>query len=391
LTNGSISANPSGGTGEYIITWDGLPNAGSSISNLVAGVYTINVTDTNGCQISESFVVSEPQPLVLNATSTVAICGANDGTISLTISGGTGPYSTTWSGPTNIPANNLNPTGLTQGVYTANVTDANNCSQTIQIEVEGSDNISVLGNVTNVNCHGEATGGVSIVPENATGTVTVIWFDNQQNQVGSGTEISDLPIGTYNFILTDELGCSAQGTFNVSQPDSLWVEFSVFTYSDGYNVSDYNMSDGSIDVEVGGGVPQYEITWTGPTNIFDGDLNPNNLSAGNYILTVIDQNGCVLDTLIVLTQPDDIRLPTGFSPNGDGINDNYVIPGLDQHTENDFRVFNRWGNLVYNKKNYNNEWYGQNNAGEPLVDGTYFVIFESTRGLTLNSYVDLRR
>lgn len=391
LANGAISANPSGGTGNYTITWDGLPDTSANISGLTAGVYTINISDDNGCQLSESFVVNQPDVLDLSSTTVDATCGASDGSIDLTINGGTGPFTIIWSGPATIPNNTEDPQDLPSGAYSVIVSDANLCSSTIVIDLEGPANINVTGQVTDVPCYGESSGSIFIEAENAVGDLDVIWLDIFQNPVATGTTAEGLPIGTYFYELTDELGCQAIGSFIISQPDSLTIIYEVFEYFDGYNVSDYLAADGSIDVEVSGGIAPYEITWTGPSNIDDGDLAPGDLLAGEYLLTVTDLNGCIKDTLIVLIQPDNIILPTGFSPNGDGINDNYVIPGLDQHPENTFKVFNRWGNIVYNVTNYNNEWFGQNNSGEPLPDGTYFVIFESSRDMQLNSYVDLRR
>ena len=90
---------------------------------------------------------------------------------------------------------------------------------------------------------------------------------------------------------------------------------------------------------------------------------------------------------------DSILIPTGFSPNGDGSNDGFVILGLSKYPNNELRIFNRWGNLVYLKTNYNNEWRGENTNGDALPDGTYFVIFTSpdNGGVDYSGYVDLRR
>lgn len=89
----------------------------------------------------------------------------------------------------------------------------------------------------------------------------------------------------------------------------------------------------------------------------------------------------------------ELELPSGFSPNGDGKNDGYHIKGIEGYPDNVFRVFNRWGNLVYDKEDYVNEdWVGQNNSGDPLPDGTYFVVLEVVgKNLRKSTYVDLRR
>jgi gliding motility-associated-like protein len=81
---------------------------------------------------------------------------------------------------------------------------------------------------------------------------------------------------------------------------------------------------------------------------------------------------------------------TGLTPNGDGFNDIYFIRGLEKYRSNEFKVFNRWGNVVYEKTNYNQDWRGQNTDGEALPDGTYFVIFTSG-SFAFETYVDLRR
>jgi gliding motility-associated-like protein len=107
-------------------------------------------------------------------------------------------------------------------------------------------------------------------------------------------------------------------------------------------------------------------------------------------LQLVDANGCTIDTLITLVDPDELKLYTALSPNGDGFNDTYVIDGVQDCPDNQFKVFNRWGNLVYEKDSYLNEWYGQDMDGNTLSDGTYFVIFEGC-GSEFNTYVDLRR
>ena len=124
----------------------------------------------------------------------------------------------------------------------------------------------------------------------------------------------------------------------------------------------------------------------------------HNLSPGNNFLlwTITDGTCSASDTVLVRRKTAgecDLELPSGFTPNGDGFNDGYVIHGLDLYPINSVKIFNRWGNEVYTKVNYvNGEWIGQNDSGDSLPDGTYFLMLEITNtDIKMSTYVDLRR
>jgi gliding motility-associated-like protein len=162
-------------------------------------------------------------------------------------------------------------------------------------------------------------------------------------------------------------------------------------FENGHNISTLGGNDGFINTELSGGTPPYDISWTGPDGFTSDQLDIDELFAGQYTLTVTDANGCVYEFVIDLTEPSDLTLPNGFTPNGDGFNDFFVILGLERYPENNLKVFNRWGNLVYEKENYDNTWAGGNTDGEELPEGTYFAVFTTPDGTELNTYVDLRR
>ena len=84
-------------------------------------------------------------------------------------------------------------------------------------------------------------------------------------------------------------------------------------------------------------------------------------------------------------------IPNGFSPNGDGVNDNFEVKGLDEFTGVKLNVFNRWGSTVYENGDYKNNWNGKNLSGEDLSDDTYFFILEIPNKKTYNGYVVLKR
>jgi gliding motility-associated-like protein len=210
--------------------------------------------------------------------------------------------------------------------------------------------------------------------------------------VGTGSPIKGLPQGDYSVEASDANCTTGPIPFSINEPNPLSVDITLSEYSiatNTYNISTPNGNNGSIDVEVSGGTPSYTYNWT-PNSIGTDVNNPTGLSAGEFTLQIQDANGCTIDTVITLVDPDELKLYTALSPNGDGFNDTYVIDGVQDCPDNLFKVFNRWGNLVYEKNSYLNEWFGQDKDGNTLSDGTYFVIFEGC-GEKFNTYVDLRR
>jgi len=213
------------------------------------------------------------------------------------------------------------------------------------------------------------------------------WTDSNGNSILDPCALGE---GVYSLNLIDDDGCETNENFTVNQPDSLAIELISFEYSNGFNLSDFQSGDGEIDSEVTGGTGSYLYSWS------SGQSTPdiNELDAEEYILTITDDQGCVSTNSILLTEPNDLALPSGFTPNADESNDFYVVQGLDQYDNVEIVVFNRWGNKVYTMTNYDNSWNGQNDNGEDLADGTYYVIAMATKNgesTELNSFVDLRR
>ncbi|MEY3238211.1 MAG: hypothetical protein RI883_2312, partial [Bacteroidota bacterium] len=176
-------------------------------------------------------------------------------------------------------------------------------------------------------------------------------------------------------------------------PDSLYATYLSSVYAGDYNVSTNNGQDGSINVEVFGGILPYSYDWTGPSNFTSQNQDIDNLEAGAYSLTILDGYGCLFSISTRISEPRILEMPSGISPNGDGSNETFVVHGIEAYPENEITIYNRWGNIVYKKSNYANEWAGDNMNGEQLPDATYFVILTvfATENITLKGYVDLRR
>jgi gliding motility-associated-like protein len=173
------------------------------------------------------------------------------------------------------------------------------------------------------------------------------------------------------------------------------------TFPNGFNLSAYGSTDGSIDAIITGGVEPFSFTWSNGETTED----LQNIPSGFYQLTISDLGGCGDSDTITLTRPDtiivvdppdpedfDLLIPNAFTPNSDGFNDVFFIRGLiPEHVENEFYVFDFRRQLVYSAKNYSNTWDGTDNDGKRLLTGTYYGVFKS-KGLEkpVTTVIDLR-
>ncbi len=378
----TLCANGTGGTPAYSYAWSNGATT-QCIDVTVDGEYCVTITDNNGCEATACFTANASSPFDISGSLTQTSCGLCNGEIDITISGGQTPYDIDWSNS----AGTEDLTNLCSGTYTVTVTDDNDCVLTETFIIEENLGLNLNIAVTNVDCFGLSTGSLFATVTGGSGNYSYEWLDANEDVIGTGQSVSQLPAGAYSVTVSDG-DCTASAQTGIGEGTEIEIEYELSQYGD-YNVSGSGASDGSILVTVTGGSPEYTYDWS-PISVSDTTTNPQNLPAGDYTLVVEDAFGCRIDTVITLVGQEDIKLYTALSPNGDGFNDTYVIDGVINCGNNIFKVFNRWGNLVYEVKNYANQWYGQNDDNETLADGTYFIIFEGC-GVEVSTYVDLRR
>jgi gliding motility-associated-like protein len=385
----SACAVVTGGTAPLSYDWNNGGNL-DCVNVTASGSLSVTVTDANDCPPANANVnVNVPDaPFGISGNATDASCGACNGNIDVIVTGGSAGYIFQWAnGEQTEDLSNL-----CEGLYAVIVIDALGCTDELSFEIEQSIGLVVTLDVTNALCAGDSTGAVSLTTNGGTPEFTYSWTNAAGDVIGIESTISNLPAGEYEVGVSDASGCDTIAAFAITAPQALSVAITLSEYSiatNSYNISTPDGDNGFIDVEVEGGTPAYIYNWT-PNTIATDVSNPTDLVAGDYILQIVDANGCALDTTITLVDPDALKLYTALSPNGDGLNDTYVIDGVQDCPDNQFKVFNRWGNLVYEKDSYLNEWYGQDMDGNTLSDGTYFVIFDGC-GEQFNTYVDLRR
>ncbi|HXB39718.1 MAG TPA: PKD domain-containing protein [Bacteroidia bacterium] len=286
-SNGSASVNVTGGTPAYTYSWTPSGGTTSAAAGLSAGNYSVTVTDANNCHVIQSINITQPTALVLTASTTSASCAGNNGTASATVSGGTGPYTYTW---TPVGGNSANATGLAGGNYTISISDANGCTKNATVNVAQSISFTISVTSTSVSCNGGTNGTASANVTGGTGPFTYSWSPTG----GTTSNASNLPSGNYSVSVTDGSGCSGSASISVSQPTPLLVT------PTSTNVLCNGVSNGSASVSVSGGTPGYTYSWSpsGGTS-----SSATGLSAGNYSVTVTDANNCHIIQNFNITQP----------------------------------------------------------------------------------------
>jgi hypothetical protein len=284
---GSIDITVGGGVMPYAYLWNNGATS-EDISGLTAGTYTVVITDANNCTTTNNWTVTEPTALALAATVNNATCfGRANGSIDLTVSGGTPAYSYLWSnGETTQDLN-----GLAAGTYGVTVTDANGCVANDSWTIGEPAQIAITGIVTNVSCNGGSNGAIDITVTGGTMPYYYYWSNGQSSE-----DLTGLSAGTYTVYVSDANQCSAMETFTVGQPDALDAT-AVIT---GVNCNGEN--NGAIDLTVTGGTTPYGFAWsTGETTEDIGSL-----FAGTYTVTITDANNCELVDSWVVTEPSNV-------------------------------------------------------------------------------------
>ena len=293
-SDGSLEITALGGTSPYQFFWSNGAS-GASIGNLFAGTFQVTLTDANGCPSQQTYQINEPPALLATLSVVDVDChGAANGSVSLFPFGGTPPYNFQWN-PGSGPNSGSALSGLSGGNYAYTVSDGKGCVFSGTTVVNEYDRIQLVKNVEDIRCFGETTGSASITPSGGAGNFSFRWSNGSTDD-----EISNLGSGTYLCSVNDANGCVIVDTILIRQPGEIIVASQV----DSANC--YNSSDGAAQVNVSGGVADYEILWEDGTVDFD----RNELQAGFYVVTVTDGNGC--EKLVELEIPAPEKIDIDF-------------------------------------------------------------------------------
>jgi hypothetical protein len=337
--NHDLQLNVTGGTASYQYTftynnWTDFIETTSSpvrvpadgkIVNLATGHYKLSVTDTNECvaifegtNSDTTYPFNVIYPLEVTLSPTVILCNGDEGQLTANVTGGYGTYTYSWensNGKLDESSNTL--TNLEPEEYKLTVSDHNSHTAATSYKftepdpvAAGSSSAQIMSNA----CYGESSGAISINPSGGTGTYLYQW-SGPNNFTSSDQNITNLVAGYYELRLTDSNSCSA----NNGNPTSYYVsQPSPITVSNAYTIStDYpGEGGGSIGFQMTGGTPNassgYTYSWVPSVassqistswynNVFTQSLS--NLTSGNYIVTITDQNLCSFRQSFTVTNP----------------------------------------------------------------------------------------
>jgi len=292
--NGAASASGTGGSLPYAYLWSN-GNTSAINNNLGVGVYTVTITDANGCTSSASITITQPSQLNTSAGSVINVTcnGGNNGSATALPSGGSAPYTYLWT-PGGIPFATAN--NLAAGNYTLNVTDANGCTATASVAITQPLPLAVNFSSQSPACSGLNTGTATALVNGGVGPYHYSWstVPAQSNQTATG-----LSAGTYTANITDANGCTLNSSTTVTQPAAISVSISNII-----NEGCYGLTNGKADASVIGGIAPYTYAWT--TYPIQSLPIASGLSAGTYTVNVRDAHGCASATTATITQPSRI-------------------------------------------------------------------------------------
>lgn len=302
--NGEVAGVVTGGTGA--LTWTSVPALAplSGTSPLVVNfdalgpdTYEVEVSDANGCTATTAFTIAEPEEVFTEVLSTDLGCaGECNGTIVQSATGGTAPYDfivTTLSGA------GANANALCAGTYLANTIDGNNCVVQDTVVISEPTPIEFDVVVSNVSCAGEADGSICVV--GATGGNGELLY--QINPPATGfvnTPCFDLAVGTYTVQVMDETNCMVEVTgLTLTEPNPMQL---LLNTSD---ISCFGFDDGAVSISAIGGTGEIELLAPVASSL---PFTLDGLGAGPLTVEIADENGCTLESNILLVEPDPLTL-----------------------------------------------------------------------------------
>ncbi|MBK9356594.1 MAG: gliding motility-associated C-terminal domain-containing protein [Bacteroidales bacterium] len=368
--DGEAAAIVTGGTPPYTYLWDDpLAQTTATATGLVAGTYTVEVTDANGCRTNRTITLTEPtSDLAITAIvdRQVTCFGYSDGQATATATGGEEPYSYLWSDP--MAQTTATATNLPAGTYTVSVTDATGYSVNTTVIITQPDELIVNVSGTNPTTPGGSDGQATAVVTGGTLPYTYLWDDPMAQTTATAT---GLTAGTYTVFVTDANGCRAEKAVTLTDPGPGLNAIAMVDQ----NVSCFGYSDGQATVTVTGGTPPYTYLWDDPA----AQTTPTatNLQAGNYSVTVTDADGSSVTASVTIMEPNELIVNVG------GIN-----PSVSGGNDGEATAFVNGGTVPYTYV-WDDPAAQTTATATGLTAGTYHVTVTDAHGCTATGMITL--
>ncbi len=363
--NGSITITLSGGSGGYQYAISPNLNQFDTINtftDLAPGDYTIIAQDVNGCFELLEYTITQPEIIQLSAASTPEICiGEENGTISITLTGGTAPYSTSLNDKSDFVQDRVGFVDLAAGSYLLFVRDAQGCEDNIIVEVLPGQNLNATVEPV-YECTGDTPNNYLLVTlEDPTVANDIMYALDSTNPVDMQLtlDFTDIAPGMHSLTIAHANGCVNTVDFEILGFEPLTLELQ-------------NNSINEITAIATGGRGQYTFYFN------DDDNGPDNTYIINhtdtYEVRVVDENGCEVIALIEM-EFIDIEIPNFFTPDGDGQNDFWLPVNIEPYPEILIKIYDRYGRVVENNVVDRNGWDGTYHGAE-LPTGDYWYMIQ---------------
>lgn len=367
-SDGTIGVVTSGGTSPYTYLWSDSSNT-SVVENVPADIYTVTITDANGCLNYTGGEVDQPDaPLDMTAVIEDVTCfGNNDGSISLEFSGGTIPYRILWNDNEFVINNELHQlNNLEEGIYNIKLMDENDCELEETFTIEQPEEITISFQTGIVSCFGGNDGYINTYANGGITPYTYDWSNGSQEE-----NPANLTAGDYYLTLSDSHDCEVDTSVNIETYPEIIVDFNV----DPKSCKD--IDDAAIQLFPEGGTEEFGYSWSNGKKTKD----LKNLASGNYSVTVTDGNYCekMLDIHIPENNKECINIPSSFTPNGDGINDSWVLRNIDAYPDALVQVYRKDGRLIFEADGDYEPWDGRF-ENKDVPSGTYYYIVNLNNG-----------
>ncbi|MGP8214097.1 MAG: gliding motility-associated C-terminal domain-containing protein [Bacteroidia bacterium] len=381
--------NVTGGTGPYTYLWTPFGGTASSANTLKAGTYTCTITDSKGCSIPETVTITQPNAISVTPDDT-SLCSGGKATVYAYASGGTPPYTYLWNNGATKSYDTIIATKDT--AFTVTVTDVNGCPAGI-----ATDSIFVGAGISltqgSISLPSTICLGTSIkLSDTVSGGTGITYTWSPVGETGSSIIVTPKDTGTITYFVT----AISSSSCSEKLKDSVTV---TIIPAPTYTVCcDSTIVVGQSVKLIASPSVGYTFKWS-PTTGLSCDTCPVTIASPTvnttYSVTATDPlDGCTTtDTVTIEIGNGKIVIYSGFTPNGDGHNDTWIIDNIELYPDNSVSIWNRWGSEVWSGNDYNNSstvWTGLNSSGQPLPDGTYFYIVKVS-GTLYKGWVELTR